>query len=198
MDKENDVHMDLPNPKKRAKPTTKGTTSQRAPSRNKIQPSQVLSPKSSNSRTLPQSPIRPPGLPSKPTLAHPTSPLKPSIAGTLANGTLAGMVEKARLTRAASGKRARLAKPAGAPEMVTGSRAAQPPTRKEVVEKRVQSHGSDASDATAATVVTKAKGAKKATGKGKAVGISAAGKKLAPQKEELPVVAPRRVLRKRA
>ena len=73
IDKENtpDPAQNLPNPKKRPK------TAANAPSRQVTNPSTVLSPKSSNSRTLPQSPVRAVlGSPQKQFLSHPASPLK--------------------------------------------------------------------------------------------------------------------------
>lgn len=83
-DKENThADHDLMMPKKRAKATiTAAQGSVAANSRatrtasRKIVPSQVLSPKSNNSRTLPRSPFK---SPPKSYLARPTSPLKPSV-----------------------------------------------------------------------------------------------------------------------
>ena len=87
-DKENThADHDLMMPKKRAKatitaaqgPVTANSRATRTASR-KIVPSQVLSPKSNNSRTLPRSPFKSSGAmsPPKSHLARPTSPLKPS------------------------------------------------------------------------------------------------------------------------
>jgi hypothetical protein len=77
---------DLPNPKKRAKPTpaaTANTKATRTASRLKqqeIAPSTVLSPKSHNSRTLPRSPFKMGSSPEKekPTAARAPSPIKHS------------------------------------------------------------------------------------------------------------------------
>ncbi|OCL08768.1 hypothetical protein AOQ84DRAFT_354321 [Glonium stellatum] len=88
-DKEN-THADheLMMPKKRVKatitasqgPVAANSRATRTASRN-IAPSQVLSPKSNNSRTLPRSPFKSSGAmsPQKSYLARPTSPLKPSV-----------------------------------------------------------------------------------------------------------------------
>ncbi len=106
-DKENDAQPveAIPNPKKRTKMTTT------AKSRQATNPSTVLSPKSANSRTLPQSPVRPElNSPQKLYFAHPTSPLKPispiklaspaKAAAAAATASLASMVnEKTKLGR---------------------------------------------------------------------------------------------------
>jgi hypothetical protein len=76
-DKENHgVDLDLP--KKRAKiiSAVPSSSSAAGPSRNRVNPSQVLSPKSHNSRTLPASPLRT-ASPGKSFLARPVSPAKP-------------------------------------------------------------------------------------------------------------------------
>lgn len=92
-DKENtpDPSQAMPAPKKRVKPAI-------ATARQDPNPSTVLSPKSSNSRTLPRSPIRPPlGAPPKPQASRPASPLKPpspiKTAAAAATSTLANMVD---------------------------------------------------------------------------------------------------------
>lgn len=199
MDKENAVQADLQNPKKRAR-TMKPTAPPRIGSRSKVQPSQVLSPKSSNSRTLPQSPIRPTMPTAHSNLAHPTSPLKTALPVTSTTTTLAGMVEKAKTTRAPSGRKTKPAKPpATVPDVSTASRAMPPPSRRPTVAKRIISHGSEASDATTGTVVTAAKGAKRPAGKSKVLGLGTAGRKPAiiPKEDVVPSTATRRVLRKR-
>ena len=112
-DKENtpDPEHRLPNPKRRAKPTD---ASHQPPN-----PSTVLSPKSSNSQNLPNSPSRPLlTSPQKSYFPQPTSPLKPSItqqaspaksaapaaAATLANP--AGAASKSTRGRTAKGRQA--------------------------------------------------------------------------------------------
>lgn len=201
MDKENAVYTeDLCNPKKRVKTaatTTRNPQANRATSRAKVQPSQVLSPKSYNSRTFPQSPFRAPAPPPKPKM-----PVTAAVSG------LGSMAEKAKVTRAPSGKKT--TKPT---TKTTGgqdtARAIQPSANQRVAaavtnnnnNKRVISHSSEASDVTTATVVTKSKtGGGKIVGKGKGVGVSAAGgRKPAQAKEDNAAAAApsRRVLRKR-
>ena len=74
-DKENllDNNEPLPNPKKRVKAVAKATVTTKPPSRQITNPHTVLSPKSSNSRTLPASPLR---SQYKSMLPRPESPLK--------------------------------------------------------------------------------------------------------------------------
>ncbi|WEW58595.1 hypothetical protein PRK78_004063 [Emydomyces testavorans] len=84
----------LANPKKRGKAGATGGTA-RVISQH-VQGS-VLSPKSSNSRTFPQSPLKQSPVKSQPYKSHPTSPLKPSF-GNLDENT------KAKATRAPARK----------------------------------------------------------------------------------------------
>lgn len=100
-DKENE---DIENPKKRTKqapiPPTRTTS-------RKVAPSQVLSPRSANSRTIPRSPVRPTtAATTKSFLARPISPLKPvaPVPSGGAAGILTNMVEKAK-TRGAAVKK---------------------------------------------------------------------------------------------
>lgn len=119
-DKENapDPSHAIPNPKKRAKPTPA--------SRQVTNPSTVLSPKSSNSRTLPQSPIRPPfGSPQKSHLSRPASPLKPASptknAALIATSTLASLVaEKSAVVKTKAGTARKVTKPVGEPKPAAG------------------------------------------------------------------------------
>lgn len=104
-DKENE---DVENPKKRTKQTVNPVA--RTASR-KVPASQVLSPRSANSRTIPRSPIRPTTAmagASKSFLARPTSPLKPGVPMPVggAAGILTGMVEKAKTRGAAATRKA--------------------------------------------------------------------------------------------
>ncbi|KAI9790146.1 MAG: hypothetical protein M1816_005346 [Peltula sp. TS41687] len=112
-DKENAVQMpeDLPIPKKRVKTTTTNTATAaaianknlaatRATSRTKAQPSQVLSPKSFNSRTLPppaHSSLRGNHAPPPPP-PPPRGKKVPTMTTTTARVLSAGMVEKAKST----------------------------------------------------------------------------------------------------
>ncbi|OCK75940.1 hypothetical protein K432DRAFT_385812 [Lepidopterella palustris CBS 459.81] len=161
-DKENaHVDHDLAMPKKRVKanmvatqgPSTANNRATRTASR-KIVPSQVLSPKSNNSRTLPRSPFKPSGVmsPTKSYLVRPTSPLKPSILATT-------VVEKpvARAGRTAS-KQAR-----GGPTAVTTTAAGRGKGIVAAVLTRAEgrgraSDGSSTSDSSAGTtIITKKK-----------------------------------------
>ncbi|KAI9676533.1 MAG: hypothetical protein M1817_000692 [Caeruleum heppii] len=135
--KDDDIHHDLSIPKKRTKTTTTKTAAAKAPpmtatnttkptssratgakkktastaptrattraasrttSRAKVDPSQILSPKSSNSRQFPPSPVRPQ-----------MSPLKPALA----------LVEKAKVTRVPSTKKANATTATGATKRKT-------------------------------------------------------------------------------
>ena len=202
-DKENNAQSVeiIPNPKKRTKMTAT------AKSRQATNPSTVLSPKSANSRTLPQSPIRPElKSPQKPYFAHPTSPLKPvspiklaspaKVAAAAATATLASMVnEKAK---------------SGRPKAVAGRKASNPPTTrtvggrpkrgadaaKEPEEVRKVSNQSNISSvSTGTTIVKNARKAAATAPKKNDVGVRAVGKKVT---AGVAMPAPgRRVLRKR-
>lgn len=211
-DKENtpDPSIAVPMPKKRAK----DTTTVRAP-----HPSTVLSPKSSNSRTLPQSPIRPPfGSPGKVQMPlHPQSPLKPvspmKAAAAAATVGLANMVNSksakpaigstagtsAAITRKTS-KQAAAPKPAA-----TRPKRGVAPVAAPTTQKRTVSASSNASGTSTGTTIVKRVGkALAATTTGKRAAAAAAAKKVvAPKtkteaaKAEQPTTG-RRVLRKRA
>lgn len=81
--------IDLNNPKKRTKtaaaPSSSAAAGTRPVSRGKLNPMTILSPKSPNSRTLPQSPLRNPLSPSKSFIGRPASPLKPSTTASIAS-----------------------------------------------------------------------------------------------------------------
>ncbi|KAK2629487.1 hypothetical protein QTJ16_000307 [Diplocarpon rosae] len=98
LDKEND---DICNPSKRIR----GPQIPSARTTSKIPASQVLSPRSANSRTLLRSPIRPTS-PTKPFPAPPTSQLKHAVPVTVggAASILTSMVEKAKSGRGTSRK----------------------------------------------------------------------------------------------
>lgn len=149
VDKENE---DIENPKKRVRgpPIPPARTTSRA----KIQPSQVLSPRSANSRTLPRSPIRP-ASPAKSFLARPVSPLKPSapVPSGGAAGILTNMVEKAKSTRAGAARKVTAEKPAtiGAGRGKRTAPAASAPT----VGRGRASTISESSESSNATIVRK-------------------------------------------
>ena len=205
-DKENDAqHIEaIPNPKKRSKMTT--TT---AKSRQATNPSTVLSPKSANSRTLPQSPVRPElNSHSKLYFAHPTSPLKPispiklaspaKTAAVAATASLASMVnEKAKSGRpkGAAGRKASnsaTAKAAGGRPR-RGADAAKEP---EDVRK-VSNQSNISSTSTGTTIVKNGRKAPLAATKKNDVAVRAVGKKISAAATAMPPPS-RRVLRKRA
>ncbi|MCJ1378430.1 hypothetical protein MMC17_001528 [Xylographa soralifera] len=205
-DKENalDMNQSIPNPKKRSK------TAATAPSRQVTNPSSVLSPKSSNSRTLPHSPIRPPfGSPQKSYLSRPVSPLKPispskvaspaKAAAVAATTTLANLIgEKLKPGREGVKTRRKASKPFVG-STTTNTRPRRGAANIIVGESRTASSSSSYSGTSTGTTVvkanTKAPPAPKAGAK-KGVGISAAGKKVAAAQIEAPATGTR-VLRKR-
>ncbi|PVH78920.1 hypothetical protein DL98DRAFT_516416 [Cadophora sp. DSE1049] len=151
VDKENE---DIENPKKRIRgpPIPPARTTSRA----KIQPSQVLSPRSANSRTLPRSPIRP-ASPTKSFLARPVSPLKPSapVPSGGAAGILTNMVEKAKSTRAGTARKVTAEKPAPAAVGAGRGRRAAPPASAPTVGRGRASTISESSESSNATIVRK-------------------------------------------
>ncbi|KAI9847183.1 MAG: hypothetical protein M1837_003046 [Sclerophora amabilis] len=188
-DKENSGQNELANPKKRAKPNPTSTAATRAASRSKMEPNQILSPKSSNSRTVPISPARRTPSPGKSDLVRRVSPFK-QIA--TAKTALAGMVEKAKSTRA--GKAAVSAAPA-----TKGKRGAQPAATTQKSQKLQRDRViSNSSDASTGTVVTKPKTttARQAPEKAKAAGTTTRARKPPLPKVEASTTT-KRVLRKR-
>lgn len=158
VDKENE---DVENPKKRIRgqapmPPARTTS--------KINPSQVLSPRSANSRTYPQAPIRPIS-PQKSFLARPISPLKPTapVPSGGATNILTNMVEKAKSTRSAASRKVTGAKEtatstigAGRGRRAVATQPAQPAqAARPTIGKGRASINSDSSEASASTVVRK-------------------------------------------
>lgn len=202
----------IPNPKKRTKTTA---TTTKAPSRQVTNPSSVLSPKSSNSRTLPHSPFR---SPQKPTSTRPISPLKPAIplqstspakaAAVAATSNLGTLVtEKLKPTRAAAAGTRKVSKPVAEPKPAVtrskkGAATATLAVAVAVPASRTVSSASNVSGTSTGTTVVKKAGRPTAAASAaakKGVGISAAGKKVTAAKVEVPApAAGRRVLRKRA
>ncbi|MCJ1458461.1 hypothetical protein MMC28_008834 [Mycoblastus sanguinarius] len=173
--------------------------------------STVLSPKSANSRTLPQSPVRPElGSPQKPYLSRPVSPLKPispiksvppaKAAAAAATASLAGMVnEKTKVGR----PKATIARKTTNSGM-TAKPAATRAKRGAIVEKEPEhlrnvSNTSNISSASTGTTVVRnaGKGNAAAARKKNDVEVKAVGKKVAVGGAEGPPLG-RRVLRKRA
>lgn len=159
----------LPNPKKRAKVTT-GRASRQAPN-----PSTVLSPKSSNSRTLPQSPAHSIHDPHKTTLSRPTSPLKPmmppklvapvkstALAATL--NAVSVVISKTKPTRAKMSTIGRKASNSQAPKPTSKPVATRPKRGANNVptEVRSVSNTSNASATSTGTTITR-KGGRMAT-----------------------------------
>ncbi|PBP26213.1 hypothetical protein BUE80_DR002789 [Diplocarpon rosae] len=145
LDKEKD---DICNPSKR----TRGPQIPPARTTSKIPASQVLSPRSANSRTLLRSPIRPTS-PAKPFLAPPTSQLKHTVPVTVggAASILTSMVEKAKSGRGTS-RKVTIEKPA----VGTGrARRAAPSQSSVPAPKAGCGRGSEGSDGSNATVVRK-------------------------------------------
>jgi hypothetical protein len=191
MDQENAPHHDLAIPKKRTKTKT-ATTAPTAPSAatavtttatnhppsHHLAATQILSPKSSNARTIPGSPFRATmASPFKSKLAGPyTSPAKPAVNATTTRTTgrtLNGMVEKAKTGRA---KAARKVTPATRAKATTTATVTAPVPATATATKGKRS-------AQVSVTVTETVVKKKTT---------------IPKKAEPPPVAERRVLRKRA
>jgi hypothetical protein len=149
-DKENE---DIENPKKRVR----GPPEPPARTTSKINQSQVLSPRSANSRTLPRSPIRAAEFAGKSGLARPVSPLKPSgpVPTGGAAGILTNMVEKAKSSRGATTTRKVADQGTTAPGVGRGKRAAGPPLPPKVGRGRAISDSSETSSGTTATIVRK-------------------------------------------
>jgi hypothetical protein len=147
VDKEN---ADIENPKKRARGPV---PAERTTSRNKVPASQVLSPRSANSRTLPGSPIRP-TTPGKAHLARPVSPLKPLPPAPPggAAGILTNMFEKAKASRGAPAPRKVTETPAVG-GIGRGKRTAAPAAPPRVGRGRATS---DSSDGSSTTIIKKA------------------------------------------
>ena len=202
-DKENNAQSmeAIPNPKKRAKMTTT------ARSRQATNPSTVLSPKSANSRTLPQSPIHPElKSPQKSYFAYPTSPLKPvspiklaspvKTTAAAATANLACMVnEKAKPGRSKGAAGRKPTNPA-----TTKAAAGRPKRGADVAKepedvRKVSNQSNISSISTGTTIVKNARKAPAAAKKND-VGVRAVGKKVTAGTAMPP--PGRRVLRKRA
>jgi len=202
-DKENTVGPvpDIPNPKKRTK-VAKG------PSRQVTNPSSVLSPKSANSRTFPQSPVRPTLCsPQKPYLSHPASPLKhfspikivspAKVATAAATASLASMVgEKSKAGRPKAGTTRKASNPTTTKVGNTRARRGAGPTHEPEDVRKASNTSNLSSVSIATTIVNNAKKAPTAASRKRDVGVRAVGKKVATG-TEAPAPA-RRVLRKRA
>jgi hypothetical protein len=205
-DKENiNVDMDIDMPKKRTK-TVPGSSAAasavrggRATSRKVIDPSKVLSPKSHNSRQLPQPPLKAPYSPGKSYLARPVSPVKlgSSIATATASvASTAGPAEASRraprtLTTQGQHTTTASAAPTGTLRGKRGAAAtaaaAGPPVPPKQGRSRAISNSSDNSNTSAGTtIVTKKNGPAKKGLMGKMTGMANAAGKRATSKREIP------------
>ncbi|KAK0103219.1 hypothetical protein ONS95_005253 [Cadophora gregata] len=204
VDKENE---DIENPKKRIRgaPIPPARTTSRPGAR--IQPSQVLSPRSANSRTLPRSPIRP-ASPTKFLLARPISPLKPTapVPSGGAAGILTNMVEKAKSSRAAAGAARKVTAEKAAPATVgagRGRRAAPSAAAPTTGRGRASTISESSESSSATTIVRKPVAAAKKVPVKKTVMSTIKGmgsqKKMpaASKASAAPTTAGGRVLRKR-
>lgn len=198
--------MDLDLPKKRAKilaaipgPSTTAARTNRTGSR-KANASQVLSPKSHNSRTLPQSPIRPQMTPGKSYLARPI-PISKMAPPASASAQVAIVGDKAKSTRQ---RVATKQIPASSTASVRGKRGIaaaplQPPSK--TTRARAQSDLSNLSEHSAGTTIVTKKSAPVRKGIiSKMAGMAtAAGRRAAAAKKDTqpPAETGRRVLRAR-
>ena len=191
VDKENE---DIENPKKRTRgePIVPGRTT------SKLQ-TQVLSPRSANSRSMPRSPVRTAVSPGRSQLARPISPLKP-VAPTPAGGAagiLTNMIERTKATRGAAAARKATDTATGAGR---GKRVAPAASAPKVGRGRAISSSSDSSTT---TVVRKPGVAKKVAPVKEKKTVLSSIKGMASQKKipaSKPAAAPTtggRVLRKR-
>ena len=183
------IHEDpISNPKKRTK-VSSNLDKRRAPN-----PSTVLSPKSANSRTLPQSPIRPAlGSPMKSFTSHPASPLK-----AMASPAKAAMAPLASQVT----EKARPGRPKSAASKTAASKAAAGRKKREAENaleqeglRTVSSTSNSSAVSTGTTIVKNMKKKQTAGPAKKGVGVKAVGKKVAGAADPAP--AGRRVLRKR-
>jgi hypothetical protein len=202
-DKENQG-VDLSVSKKRAKVDASGPTKTMASRviRNgprKINPSTVLSPKSHNSRTLPNSPLKAAPTANGAYLHRPASPAKPTPT---AHATMGPPPEKAKSTRQRVATKASATSTATSGSVrgkkgVATSAAQTQPTR--TARTRAVSNSSASSSVSTTTVVNKKTNAKKGI-IGKVTGMAtAAGRKAAAAKKEATASSEsgRRVLRAR-
>jgi hypothetical protein len=198
-DKENN-NIDIDMPKKRTK-TVAGSSSAapavrggRATSRKVVDPSKVLSPKSHNSRQLPQPPLKAPSSPGKSYLARPVSPVKPGSTATTATASLASMVGPAEASRRAPRTATRQGQTATAASAApTGSlrgkrgAAAAPPVPQKQGRGRAISNSSDNSNTSVGTTIVTKKAAPARKGlMGKMTGMASAAGKRATAKREIP------------
>ncbi|KAE8143404.1 Borealin N terminal-domain-containing protein [Aspergillus pseudotamarii] len=154
----------LKNPKRRAKPGAAAGTSRVVSQEVRGADFRILSPKSSNSRTYPQSPLR--ASPEKPQnssyLSRPMSSLKPSSPLKAAPASLAGSLESARLrTTKGTSSAATASRPASQASKRPASRAttaSKTTTRSPLprpATRQLERRGSVSSSTSSGTTVTK-------------------------------------------
>ncbi|KAF2435844.1 hypothetical protein EJ08DRAFT_645525 [Tothia fuscella] len=191
-DKEN-AQVDLDMPKKRTKVTATSSTATLAPptragraASRRVDPCKVLSPKSHNSRQLPQSPFKVPASPGKSYLARPVSPIKPGTvqAATASLASMVGPIET-RKVPARPTRQATTAPTAGSVRGKRGAAATGPPVPPKNGRGRTISNSSDNSNtSTGTTVVTKKAPAAKRGIMSKMTGMaSSTAKRTAAKKE---------------
>ncbi|RAL04630.1 uncharacterized protein BO80DRAFT_373966 [Aspergillus ibericus CBS 121593] len=164
----------LKNPKRRGKPGAAAGTSRVVSQEMRGADYRILSPKTSNSRTYPQSPLR--ASPEKPTnssyLARPMSPLKPSSPLKSTSASIPGMANNARIQpmKSASASIRDNRPPSQAKRPVsraaTGTKAMRSPLPRPAT-RQLERRGSVSSSASSGTTVAKptrtGTGARKAT-----------------------------------
>jgi hypothetical protein len=197
-DKEN-VNLDIDMPKKRTK-TVAGSSSAapaarggRATSRKVVDPSKVLSPKSHNSRQLPQPPLKAPSSPGKSYLARPVSPAKPGSSVATATASLASMVGPAEGSRRAPRTATRpgqhaTAASAGPTGSLRGKRgtAAPPVSQKQGRGRTISNSSDNSTTSVGTTIVTKNTAPARKGLVGKMTGMASAASKRATAKREIP------------
>lgn len=190
-DKENGIDM----PKKRSKTGQTGGPVRAARTASRLDPSKVLSPKSHNSRQLPQSPFKrdSPGKPLSPGksyLARPVSPVKPGTVAA-ATASLANLVAPAEKTRPAGRPAAKQTTVAAGSVRGRGRPAAMaplPPVPPKTGRGRAASDTSDTSTGTTVVKTTKRTVVKKTVVGKVASGIAttAAHKRTTSKKDTIP------------
>jgi hypothetical protein len=198
-DKENQgANIDVPKKRSRVAAVPKSATEMKAArtgSRN-INPSQVLSPKSNNSRTLPHSPLKAATNAARFYGSRPASPVKPQYP---AATSAMPPPEKPRMARPKTTTTKTTAAPAAAPR---SKRGAVPTTSMRPENNRIASDSSTTSaTSTCTTIITKKAPAKKGMMSKMQGMASAAGRRVVGVKKELTAATPaesgRRVLRSR-
>ncbi|QDS68375.1 hypothetical protein FKW77_010742 [Venturia effusa] len=188
-DKENGIDV----PKKRSKTTQTGGPVRAARTASRLDASKVLSPKSHNSRQLPQSPFKrdSPGKalsPGKSYLARPVSPVKPGTvaAATASLANIVGPVEKARPVGRAGVKQSTVATGSVRGRGRPPTAMAPPPVPPKTGHRRAASDTSDTSTGTTVVKTKRTVAKKGVVGKVTSGIATAAHKRTASKKEPVP------------